>query len=103
MGAPHPASVPPPPGLQISACPNPAPPGTSEITIEFLLEVRVPSVNLAIVNASGQTVQVLMRDQPAPQNTIFQVSWPLEGVPSGDYRAYFLAGSLETSGDIQLQ
>lgn len=101
--APTPASVPPPPGLAISACPNPAPPGTPEITIEFRLDVRVPSVNLAIVNSSGQIVQVLLMDEAAPMGSTIRASWLLEGITPGDYRAYFLAGSLETSGDIQVQ
>jgi hypothetical protein len=96
--------VPPlPPGLAISACPNPAPPATPEIGIEFRLDVRVPSVNLAIVNASGQIVRVLMLEENVETERQYRVPFLLEGIPRGDYRAYFRAGQLETAGDLQIQ
>jgi hypothetical protein len=96
-------AVPPPPGLFINACPNPAPSGTFELVIEFTLEVSVPGVNIAVVNAQGEIVSILMRDQIVSANSPTSVSWFLDGVPPGDYRAYFRAGQLETSGDLQVQ
>lgn len=102
-GAPPPPGVPPPPGLFINACPNPAPPGALEIVIEFRLDVRVPSVNLAIVNSRGEIIAVLMRDEIVEVDQLRRVPWLLEGVPPGTYRAYFRGGRLETSGDLVVQ
>lgn len=100
MGDPQP--VPPPPGLFINACPNPAPPGTPEIVIEFRLDVQVSGVNIAIVNSRGEIVRVLMRDQFVERDRLTQASWLLDGVPPGDYRAYFRGGNLESFGDLKV-
>ncbi len=104
-GAPsdRPLTVPPPQGLIINACPNPAPPGTPEIVITFVLEVRRPAVNLGIVNDRGEIVARLLEGAPVEVDREVTVRWLLEGVPAGDYRAYFLAGDLETSGDLRVE
>lgn len=99
----QPPGVPPPPGLSIAACPNPAPPGTPTLTIQFRLDVRVPSVNLAIVSSRGEIVRVLLDHRVVGVNEVVRVPWPLDGVEPGAYRAYFLAGRLETSGDLKVE
>jgi hypothetical protein len=95
-------AVPPPAGLAISACPNPAPPGTREIVITFRLDVRRPSVNLAIVNDRGLIVARLLENYAAEVDREVSVPWLLDGVPPGSYRAYFLAGDLESEGDLRV-
>jgi hypothetical protein len=97
------AAVPPPSGLVIEACPNPAPPGTDEITIRFRLDVRRPSVNIGIVNDRGLIVARLLEDYAAEVDREVEVQWLLEGVSPGDYRAYFLADDLESSGDLRVE
>jgi hypothetical protein len=101
-GAP-PAAVPPPSGLLIEACPNPAPPGTTEITFHFRLEVRRPSVNLGIVNDRGLIVARLLEDYSASADVDVEAKWLLDGVEPGDYRAYFLADDIESSGDLRVE
>lgn len=98
-----PAAVPPPSGLLIEACPNPAPPGTKEITFHFRLDVRRPSVNLGIVNDRGLIVARLLEDYSAAADQDYEVKWLLEGVSTGDYRAYFLADNIESSGDLRVE
>jgi hypothetical protein len=100
---PDPAAVPPPPGLEIRACPNPAPPGTTEIQIEFRLEASARSVNLAIVAQDGRILAELLRGTPVGADVTTTAVWPLGDVPPGDYRAYFLAGPLESSGDLRVE
>jgi hypothetical protein len=94
--------VPPPPGLDIQACPNPAPPGTEAITIQFRLETTARNVNLAIVSHDGEVVAELLQGASAAAEQQITVRWLLDGVPPGDYRAYFLAGAIETSGDLRV-
>ncbi len=100
---PPPAAVPPPSGLLIEACPNPAPPGTREITFHFRLNVRRPSVNLGIVNDRGLVVARLLEDYSASADADVEVEWLLDGVSPGDYRAYFLADDIESSGDLRVE
>lgn len=100
---PPPAAVPPPSGLLIEACPNPAPPGTREITFHFRLNVRRPSVNLGIVNDRGLIVARLLEDYSASADADVEVEWLLDGVSPGDYRAYFLADDIESSGDLRVE
>jgi len=102
-GSRSPAAVPPPSGLLIEACPNPAPPGTREITIHFRLDVRRPSVNLGIVNDRGLIVARLLEDYPAAADLDVEATWLLDGVSPGDYRAYFLADNIESSGDLRVE
>jgi hypothetical protein len=98
-----PAAVPPPSGLVIEACPNPAPPGAKEITFRFRLDVRRPRVNLGIVNTSGLIVARLLEDYPAEADREVDVQWLLDGVSPGDYRAYFLADDIESWGDLRVE
>jgi hypothetical protein len=98
-----PAAVPPPPGLDIQACPNPAPPGTTEIEIEFRLETSARSVNLAIISQDGEILAELLQNRAVGADVPIRVVWPLRNVPAGDYRAYFLAGAIETSGDLRVE
>ena len=100
---PDPAAVPPPPGLDIQACPNPAPPGTTEIRIEFRLEASARSVNLAIVSQSGEIMAELITNRAVGAEVPVTAVWPLRNVPPGDYRAYFLAGAIESSGDLRVE
>lgn len=97
-----PATVPPPEGLFISVCPNPAPPGTREIRIDFTLEIQTPGVNLAIVDNRGLIVRELLLGFRVEKDVPQTVRWLLDGVDPGDYRAYFTAGQIETSGDIRV-
>lgn len=98
-----PAAVPPPSGLVIEACPNPAPPGTKEITFRFRLDVRRPRVSLGIVDNRGLIVARLLENYPAEADREVEVQWLLDGVPAGDYRAYFLADDIESSGDLRVE
>jgi hypothetical protein len=95
--------VPPPPGLDIQACPNPAPPGTEAITIQFRLETTSRNVNLAIVSHEGEIVAELLQGATAAADAQITVRWLLDGVSPGDYRAYFLAGAIETNGDLRVE
>jgi hypothetical protein len=99
----QPAGVPPPEGLFISACPNPAPAGSREMVIEFMLEVQTPGVNLAIINDLGAFARELLVDFTAVPGDLYTVTWLLDGVKPGDYRAYFAAGELETYGDLRVE
>jgi hypothetical protein len=95
--------VPPPPGLDIQACPNPAPPGTEAITIQFRLDSTSRDVNLAIVRHDGEVVAELLQGASAAADVQISVRWLLDGVAPGDYRAYFLAGAIETNGDLRVE
>jgi hypothetical protein len=100
---PGPASVPPPPGLDIQACPNPAPPGTTEIQIQFRLEASARSVNLAIVSQDGEILAELITNRAVGADVPVTAVWTLRNVPPGDYRAYFLAGAIESTGDLRVE
>lgn len=102
-GRPDPSAVPPPPGLEIRACPNPAPPGTTEIRFEFRLETSARSVNLAVIAQDGRILAQLLQNTPVGADVLTTTAWPLSNVPAGDYRAYFLAGAIETSGDLHVE
>lgn len=100
---PSPSAVPPPPGLDIQACPNPAPPGTTEIRIQFRLDASARSVNLAIVSQGGEILAELITNRAVGADVPVTAVWPLRNVPPGDYRAYFLAGAIESTGDLLVQ
>jgi hypothetical protein len=100
---PGPSAVPPPPGLDIQACPNPAPPGTTEIQIQFRLEASARSVNLAIVSQDGEILAELITNRAVGADVPVTAVWTLRNVPPGDYRAYFLAGAIESTGDLRVE
>jgi hypothetical protein len=102
-GKPSPEAVPPPSGLEIRACPNPAPPGTTEIRIEFQLDASARNVNLAIVSQDGRIFAELIQGTPIGADVPVTVVWTLRNVPPGDYRAYFAAGAIQTSGDLRVE
>jgi len=102
-GAPQQEFVPPPPGIALEVCPNPAPAGTETILFRFELDIRVPSVNLGIIDDRGRLVRELVVDQTFDTDIFHEVTWFVLDTPPGDYRAYFRAGTLESNGDVRIE
>ncbi len=48
-------------------------------------------------------VAELLQGASAAAEALISVRWLLDGVPPGDYRAYFLAGAIETNGDLLVE
>ncbi len=103
LGAPATRYIPAPPGTHLEVCPNPAPAGTQSITFRFRLDVRVPTVNLGVFDRQGRLIQGLVVARSFDTDVWHEVQWFVGGVPAGDYRAYFRAGTLESAGDVRIE
>lgn len=96
------AFVPPPPGVNIEVCPNPAPAGTEDM--RFVLQLDIDArVNLAVFDDRGRLITRLLVNRNLGTGAPSEVRWFIETMPPGDYRAYFKAGALESSSDLRIE
>ncbi len=102
LAAPEHDFVPPPPGLEIAVCPNPAPATADVMTFQFELTTQ-RLVNIGILDDRGRIVRKLAVNQPYAPNTRHSISWFIRDVPAGNYRAYFRAGDIESNGDLRIE
>jgi hypothetical protein len=102
--APPTESVPPPAGIRIEACPNPArlADGDRRMVFRFLPTVE-QRINLAVFDDRGRLVREIVVDRNLQADIPYEFSWDLAGVSAGDYRAYFRAGSLESNSDLRVE
>jgi hypothetical protein len=105
-GAPSPpaGSIPPPPGIRIEVCPNPASltDGDRRMLFRFVPVVE-QRINLAVFDDRGRLVREIVVDRNLQANVPQEFAWDLTGVSAGDYRAYFRAGSLESNSDLRVE
>jgi hypothetical protein len=96
--------VPPPQEGEVDICTGPNP--TSEpICIQYVLPTEM-NVSLAVYTQKGEKVATIVRQRQSAGAYFYQ--WKLEDdsgspVDNGTYRAYFMAGSFTTYGDITVQ
>lgn len=101
-GAPLQHHVPPPSGISVFVCPNPAPAGTREMLFRFTLQIDA-RVNLAILDDRGRIVRELLVNANLGTNIERDVIWNIKDQPPGDYRAYLRAGSSESNSDLRIE
>jgi hypothetical protein len=94
--------VPPPSGIQIQVCPNPAPPGTRQMSFRLTL-TSSRRVNLGIFDDRGRLVRELLVDRNLASDIEHEVNWDIVTTPPGNYRAYFRAGTLESHSDLRIE
>lgn len=101
--------IPPPEngGIYICTGPNPT---SGPVCIQYDLSGQTAEVNvsIAIYTQKGEKVASLVRERQPPAPSPYSTEWNLQDdsgiqVDNGTYRAYFMAGSVVTHGDITVQ